>query len=90
MLRRRGELAGGGTLELTPSGLDRGRELVRSHRLWEQYLVVETGTPTDRIHGHAEQWEHFTDRPLRDELDRATDTPHLDPHGSPIPDEKTD
>lgn len=93
MLRRRGEIDGGGgsklTPSLTPKGIDRARELVRSHRLWEQYLVVETGAETDRIHSHAERWEHFTDRPLRDELDRVTEAPDLDPHGSPIPPEKS-
>lgn len=87
VLRRRGQLAAGEALKLTPLGIDRGRELVRSHRLWEQYLVVEAGSQTDRIHGYAERWEHFTDRPLRDELDRATETPDMDPHGKPIPPE---
>jgi manganese/zinc/iron transport system permease protein len=88
MLRRKGDVDASEKPKLTPQGIDRARELVRSHRLWEQYLVVETGAETDRIHSHAERWEHFTDRPLRDELDRATEAPDIDPHGSPIPPEK--
>ncbi|KAA1261507.1 Manganese transport system membrane protein MntB [Rubripirellula obstinata] len=87
MLRRKGEIEGSDQPKLTPRGIDRARELVRSHRLWEQYLVVETGAETNRIHSHAERWEHFTDRPLRDELDRVTEAPDIDPHGSPIPPE---
>ncbi|MGB7342925.1 MAG: metal ABC transporter permease [Pirellulaceae bacterium] len=88
-LRRRGEIAVGEMLQLTDEGRDRARELVRSHRLWEQYLVVETSAETDRIHDKAERFEHFTDRPLRDRLDRVTDAPETDPHGRPIPGEKS-
>ncbi|QDT09792.1 metal ABC transporter permease [Planctomycetes bacterium K23_9] len=104
-LRRRGEIAVDGAVSgavdgavdgavsgdfhLTGRGRDRARQLVRSHRLWEQYLVVETSTETDRIHDKAERFEHFTDRPLRDRLDRVTDAPDTDPHGRPIPSEKS-
>lgn len=88
ILRRRGELADHGeSLELSDAGRERGKRLVRSHRLWEQYLVDRAGSGTDRIHGQAEQFEHFTDRTLRDELARETDGPDRDPHGRPIPDE---
>lgn len=72
---------------LTDRGRQHARGLVRSHRLWEQYLVSEASLDTDRIHDKAERWEHFTDRQLRDELERATDAPHRDPHGSLIPPE---
>lgn len=89
ILRRRGELVTHEGLQLSDLGRDRGRKLVRSHRLWEQYLVSETAAETDRIHDKAERFEHFTDRELRDRLDRVTDTPNQDPHGSPIPHEKS-
>jgi manganese/zinc/iron transport system permease protein len=90
-LRRRGEVAVvGDAYRLTHSGRDRARELIRSHRLWEQYLVVETNAETDRIHDKAERFEHFTGRHLRDQLDRVTEAPDLDPHGKPIPLEKDD
>ncbi|MCO8124592.1 metal ABC transporter permease [Stieleria sp. TO1_6] len=88
ILRWGGELGGGSeALELTEAGRERGRRLVRSHRLWEQYLVDQAGRDTEQIHDKAERFEHFTDRSLRDELARETDGPELDPHGSPIPDE---
>ncbi|NND96497.1 MAG: iron ABC transporter [Pirellulaceae bacterium] len=88
MLRRRGEIIASDSLQLTQAGRDRARELIRSHRLWEQYLVDQTSVESNRIHDKAERFEHFTDRPLRDELDRVTETPDEDPHGRPIPSEK--
>ncbi|MCD0460873.1 metal ABC transporter permease [Roseiconus lacunae] len=88
MLRRSGELQSGTTsLELTKTGRRRGQRLVRSHRLWEQYLVDRAGRGTDRIHDQAERFEHFTDRELRERLSKQTDAPKEDPHGRPIPDE---
>ena len=89
VLGRRGEIVAHDMLQLTTKGKKRGRQLVRSHRLWEQYLVVETSTQADRIHDKAERFEHFTDRPLRDRLDRVTDAPATDPHGRPIPGEES-
>ncbi|QDU39256.1 Manganese transport system membrane protein MntB [Maioricimonas rarisocia] len=72
---------------LTPEGIRRGRELVRTHRLWEHYLVQEAQLPAERIHDKAERLEHFTDAAMRVRLDRATDAPQTDPHGTPIPPE---
>jgi manganese/zinc/iron transport system permease protein len=73
---------------LTDSGRALAASVVRSHRLWEQYLVEQAGVASDRIHGQAEQLEHFTDRTFRDELERQTAFPSSDPHGSPIPAEQ--
>ena len=73
---------------LTASGRQLGSVLVRSHRLWEQYLVAEGGVAMDRIHGQAEKLEHFTNRELRDRLDEVTAAPSTDPHGSRIPSER--
>ncbi|MBL8818177.1 MAG: metal ABC transporter permease [Planctomyces sp.] len=76
---------GSGRFQLTDKGRRQAAELVRSHRLWEQYLVSEAGVSTERIHQQAEKLEHFTGRDLRDRLDQQTATPTLDPHGRPIP-----
>ena len=73
--------------QLTDAGRRLGAELVRSHRLWEQYLVSEGGVAIDRIHGQAEKLEHFTGRDLRDRLEQETSSPVTDPHGKPIPPE---
>ena len=70
---------------LTETGREAAALLVRSHRLWEQYLVDQAGMASDRIHGQAERLEHFTDRSFRDKLERETEFPVSDPHGSPIP-----
>ncbi|MEM0925335.1 MAG: iron dependent repressor, metal binding and dimerization domain protein, partial [Planctomycetota bacterium] len=75
-------------LSLTEKGRERGKQLVRSHRLWEQYLVDQAGSDVDRIHGSAERFEHFTDRQMREQLSEQTDTPQQDPHGRPIPEEQ--
>jgi manganese/zinc/iron transport system permease protein len=72
---------------LTDRGQERALGLVRSHRLWEQYLVSRAGFSAERIHDKAERLEHFTDRQLRERLDEETATPRVDPHGRPIPSE---
>lgn len=88
-LRRSGRVLIADTaLRLSDEGRRRAAELVRSHRLWESYLVQEVALQTDRIHDKAERWEHFTDRQLRDQLaGHATDN-RRDPHGSQIPPEE--
>lgn len=75
---------------LTPRGAGVARELIRSHRLWEQYLVEQAGLPADRIHREAELFEHVTDRAMRDQLNEATSLSGIDPHGKAIPDEPAD
>ncbi len=75
---------------LTDLGAQHARKLIRSHRLWEQYLVSEASYDTSKIHETAEILEHFTDRSLRDQLSQATDAPTRDPHGTKIPPENGD
>ncbi|TWU46057.1 Manganese transport system membrane protein MntB [Novipirellula aureliae] len=87
-LSRRGELRQqDDQYQLTLLGKQHAQELVRSHRLWEQYLVSEASLDAAKIHDKAERLEHFTDRSLRDNLSDATDTPSFDPHGREIPPE---
>ncbi len=75
---------------LNEKGRKRANELVRSHRLWEQYLVEHASLEADRIHDKAEKMEHFTDLALRQRLDDATLNPAQDPHGAQIPSESED
>ncbi len=75
----------GDSYELTEAGMQHARGLIRSHRLWEQYLVTEADMDASRIHEKAEQFEHFTDAPMQRDLDAQTDHPALDPHGREIP-----
>lgn len=74
-----------GGYDLTDAGMQRAEDLIRSHRLWEQYLVSEADMDTTRIHDKAERFEHFTDRPMQQNLDSQTQHPAIDPHGRIIP-----
>lgn len=86
MLRRRGRLTlSTDGLHLTADGRERAKRLVRSHRLWEAYLVKHLGLPLDHVHAPADRVEHFITQPLRDELQKAVDDPQQDPHGREIP-----
>ncbi|MBI3462228.1 MAG: metal ABC transporter permease [Planctomycetes bacterium] len=76
-----------GGVRLLDRGKQRAQGLVRSHRLWEQYLVSRAGVSAERIHDAAERLEHFTDREFRERLDQETAAPQIDPHGRPIPPE---
>lgn len=79
-----------GAASLTELGKLRAKAVVRSHRLWEQYLQEHAGLDKDRLHAKAEQFEHFTDQQLRNQLDQQMEAPTTDPHGSPIPAEDRD
>ena len=90
-LRWRKEVTGSdGIHQLTERGRVRAQGLVRSHRLWEQYLFSQVGVDADRIHDKAERLEHFTEPELRERLDAETDDPKIDPHGRPIPAERAE
>jgi len=78
-----------GQYRLTDDGRRRAEQLVRSHRLWESYLVEQAEMDRTRIHDKAERWEHFTDRRLRDKLERQTSGGDVDPHGAQIPPERS-
>lgn len=76
-----------GQLSLHGEGRRQAQNVVRSHRLWEQYLASEAGLPDQLLHGGAERLEHFTNRTLRERLLEETNEPDVDPHGAPIPPE---
>jgi len=75
----------GGHLHLTEKGRDAARQLVRSHRLWETYLVQHLGLPLDHVHEPAHRVEHYIDERLREELASEIDATGQDPHGRAIP-----
>jgi manganese/zinc/iron transport system permease protein len=85
LLRDGRVLTGGQGLELTASGRDAARQMVRSHRLWETYLVKVLGLPLDHVHEPAHRVEHFIGKELREELEAEVDAPDRDPHGREIP-----
>jgi manganese/zinc/iron transport system permease protein len=75
----------GDQLQLTPQGRDDARKLVRSHRLWETYLVEHLGMPLDHVHEPAHRIEHFIDEQIRQELEAELKEKTQDPHGREIP-----
>lgn len=78
-------LRSNGSLALTPAGRNRGETLLRSHRLWESYMVQELGIRPDHVHATAERLEHITDEETRQRLRGRLADAVLDPHGKPIP-----
>ena len=85
-LVRDGRVASTGQqLELTASGRETARQLVRSHRLWETYLVRYLDLPLDHVHEAAHRVEHFIDEQMRAELEQKLDAAATDPHGRSIP-----
>ncbi|MFN3652906.1 MAG: metal-dependent transcriptional regulator [Armatimonadota bacterium] len=79
LLRRQGDY-----LELSESGADQARELIRRHRLYESYLG-ELGYAADHQHGPADRVEHHLSPSLTAEMEAAVDFPERDPQGKPIP-----
>jgi manganese/zinc/iron transport system permease protein len=76
-----------GVASLTSLGRDEARSLVRTHRLWETYLVENLGLRTDHVHTTAMELEHFTPKEMEKRLADTVSNPSEDPHGSPIPSE---
>jgi manganese/zinc/iron transport system permease protein len=85
-LLRRGEAARAGAgVRLTEPGRSRAADIIRSHRLWESYLVRHLGLRPDHVHGTATRLEHLTDETMQERLAAGTDRPRQDPHGREIP-----
>ena len=85
-LKRRRQIEADGTgYRLTESGVSEGKNLIRSHRLWESYLCDNLGVCATDVHFQAHQLEHFTDPALQSQLDKETGHPEVDPHEKQIP-----
>lgn len=72
-------------VKLTTSGTRVALSIIRSHRLWEVFLLQHLKYSWDEVHGIAEQLEHVKDPALVDRLDEYLGRPDYDPHGDPIP-----
>lgn len=73
-------------VELTPAGERVALEVIRHHRLLEQYLAQALGLSLDEVHGEADRLEHALSEELEARIDRSLGYPTHDPHGDPIPD----
>lgn len=83
--RRRQIERADGALRLTDAGRRRATQLVRSHRLWEAYLVEKLGLKPDHVHEPAERIEHFIDAELQQRIEQSLPEATQDPHGRAIP-----
>lgn len=83
--RKQIELAADGTVLLRTSGATAGKDVIRSHRLWESYLAKHFNLPLSHLHEPAERLEHFIDEAMRQELGEDLTGPTHDPHGAQIP-----
>jgi len=72
-------------VRLTDLGNQIALKIIRSHRLWEVFLVEKLGFGWDEIHAIAEQLEHIESPELINRLDAYLNFPQFDPHGDPIP-----
>lgn len=72
-------------VRLTGAGRARALEIVRHHRLLEQFLhdVLEYGW--DEVHEEAERLEHFISEKFEDRIAAKLGDPQIDPHGHAIP-----
>jgi DtxR family Mn-dependent transcriptional regulator len=75
-------------VELTPAGERVALEIIRHHRLLEQYLAQALGLTLDEVHVEADRLEHVLSEELEARIDRSLGYPTHDPHGDPIPDRK--
>jgi DtxR family Mn-dependent transcriptional regulator len=70
---------------LTRKGEKVALEVIRHHRLLEQYLSQTLGLPIDALHDEANRLEHALSEELEAHIDRSLGYPTHDPHGDPIP-----
>lgn len=71
---------------LTPTGERVAIEVIRHHRLLEQYLAETLGVGIDAVHEEADRLEHALSEELEARIDEQLGYPTHDPHGDPIPD----
>jgi DtxR family Mn-dependent transcriptional regulator len=73
-------------VRLTGAGEKAAIEVIRHHRLLEQYLSETLGLPIDEVHAEADRLEHVLSEELEARIDESLGYPTHDPHGDPIPD----
>lgn len=89
-LRRRGLVARGDGVALTPAGEELAARLVYAHRTLETYLHVAEGYRIDEVDRAADRLEHELPLSDIDDMSGMLGRPDADPHGHPIPYEAAD
>ncbi|GAB2021435.1 metal-dependent transcriptional regulator [Pseudolactococcus yaeyamensis] len=75
-------------VRLKPEGYREARFIIKSHRVWETFLVEQAGYQIDEVHEEAENLEHSSSKRLVECLYALMQFPKTDPHGSEIPAER--
>ncbi|HEV8686899.1 MAG TPA: metal-dependent transcriptional regulator [Gaiellaceae bacterium] len=70
---------------LTATGERAAIEMIRHHRLLEQYLATTLRLPLEAVHAEADRLEHALSEELEALIDESLGFPTHDPHGDPIP-----
>jgi len=73
-------------VKLSAAGTKIALEVIRHHRLLEQYLAETLGLGIDAVHAEADRLEHVLSEELEARIDEKLGYPTHDPHGDPIPD----
>ncbi len=72
-------------IRLTEAGKRIALDVVRRHRLIEQFLVTVLDYGWDEVHDEAHRLEHCVTPAFINRIDRFLNHPDVDPHGRPIP-----
>jgi DtxR family transcriptional regulator, Mn-dependent transcriptional regulator len=75
-------------VRLTAQGRHVALEVVRHHRLLEQYLAETLDLPIEAVHDEADRLEHGLSEELEALIDARLGYPTHDPHGDPIPNDR--
>jgi len=73
-------------VSLLPKGKKIALNIIRKHRVLEQFLVEKLGYSWDEVDAEAEILEHAISDKFTDRMWESLGKPLRDPHGSPIPD----
>lgn len=73
-------------IKLTKAGELEALFIIKSHRLWEYFLVNKLGYQIDEVHDAAEILEHNASKKLVEKLYKYLEEPKICPHGRKIPD----
>lgn len=73
-------------VKLTEPGKRLALQLLRRHRLIEQFLVETLNYTWEEVHEEAEELEHVVSDKFEEHLSVLLGDPQFDPHGDPIPD----
>jgi len=71
---------------LTDAGQMAALEVLRHHRLLEQFLHEILGFSWDEVHDEAERMEHCISERMEERIAALLGNPQYNPHGAPIPD----